>query len=72
MKLPKTPIIAASGVAGYGNSDRIKTNKLGSLFLCYDKQALSCDDDVLMAPRVALMGNWEANLALEIILGENK
>ena len=40
--------------------------------MCYDEDALSSDDDVLTAPRVAIMANWEANLALEIILGEDK
>ena len=71
-KLPEKPIIAASGVAGYGHSERITTKRLGNLFMCYDEMAKSSDDDVLMAPRVTLMANWEANLALEIILGEDK
>jgi sulfur carrier protein ThiS adenylyltransferase len=71
-KLPNKPVVAASGVAGYGHSDRIVTKKLGNLHMCYDEEAKSSDEDVLMAPRVALMGNWEANLALEIILGEDK
>ncbi|MGF3554887.1 MAG: sulfur carrier protein ThiS adenylyltransferase ThiF [Thermoplasmatota archaeon] len=71
-KLPRKPIVAASGVAGYGHSDRIKTKKLGCLYMCYDEHAKSSDDDVLMAPRVILMANWEANVALEIILGEDK
>ena len=71
-KLPDKPVVAASGVAGYGHSDRITTKRLGNLFMCYDEHAKSSDDDVLMGPRVALMANWEANLALEIILGENK
>jgi sulfur carrier protein ThiS adenylyltransferase len=70
-KLPLKPIVAASGVAGYGHSDRISTKRLGNLYLCYDECAPSSDDDVLLAPRVALMANWEANLALEIILGED-
>ena len=39
--------------------------------MCYDKQARSSENDVLLAPRVCLMANWEANLALEIILGED-
>ena len=64
--------LSASGVAGYGHSDRIVTKKLGNLCLCYDELAKSSDDDVLMAPRVILMANWEANLALELILGEDK
>lgn len=71
-KLKNKPIVAASGVAGYGHSDRIVTKKLGNLCMCYDELAKSSDDDVLMAPRVILMANWEANLALELILGENK
>jgi len=72
LKLPDKPLVAASGVAGYGHSDRIKTNRYGNLYLCYDENAKSCDEDVLLAPRVALMANWEANLAVEIILGEDK
>ena len=71
-KLPDKPVIAASGVTGYGHCDRITTKRLGKLYICYDELALSCDDDVLSAPRVALIANWQANLALEIILGEDK
>lgn len=71
-KLPNKPLVACSGVAGYGHSDRIKTTRIGKLYLCQDKNARSSDDDVLMAPRVCLMANWEANLVLEILLGEDK
>ena len=71
-KLPDKPIIGASGVAGYGHSDRIITKKMGNLYMCYDEHAKDSDDDVLMAPRVCLMANWEANLALEVLLGEDK
>jgi sulfur carrier protein ThiS adenylyltransferase len=71
-KLPDKPLVACSGVAGYGNSERIKTKHIGNLYLCQDEQARSSDEDVLMAPRVALMANWEANLVLEILLGEDK
>ena len=72
LKLPDKPVVAASGVAGYGHSDRIKTIRSGNLYICCDEQAKSSDDDILMAPRVCLMANWEANIALEIILGEDK
>jgi sulfur carrier protein ThiS adenylyltransferase len=71
-KLPDKPLVACSGVAGYGNSERIKTKHIGNLYLCQDEQARSSDEDVLMAPRVSLMANWEANLVLEILLGEDK
>ena len=72
MKLPNKPVIGASGVAGYGHSDRITTKKVGNLYICYDELAKDSDKDILMAPKVSIMANWEANLALEIILGEDK
>ena len=72
LKHPDKPIVGASGVAGYGHSDRVQTIKSGNLYMCYDEHARSSDDDVLMAPRVCLMANWEANLAIEILLGEDK
>jgi len=72
LNLPEKPLVAASGVAGYGHSERIATKRLGKLNMCYDEYALSSENDILMAPRVCLIANWEANLALEIILGEDK
>ncbi len=71
-KLPDTPVVACSGVAGYGNSDRIVTKKLGNLYMVYDKKAKDSNEDVLVAPRVCLMANWQANIVLEILLGEDK
>jgi sulfur carrier protein ThiS adenylyltransferase len=71
-KLPDKSIVAASGVAGYGNCDRIFTKYCGKLCLCYDEYALSSTEDILVAPRVALMANWEANSAIEILLDEEK
>ena len=71
-KLPDKPLVACSGVAGYGNSDRVETKRIGNLYICQDQLARSSDDDVLMAPRVALMANWEANIVLELLLGEDK
>jgi len=71
LRLPDKPVVAASGVAGYGHCARIATKRCGNLYLCYDEYASSSDTDVLLAPRVALIANWEANLAVEIILGED-
>lgn len=71
-KLKDKTIVGASGVTGYGHSDRITIKKLGNLCMCYDEMAKSSDDDILLAPRVVLIANMEANLALELILGEDK
>jgi sulfur carrier protein ThiS adenylyltransferase len=69
-QLPHTPLIAASGVAGYGNSDRICTKHLDNLHVVYDEQAKSSKHDVLLAPKVCLIANWQANIALELLLGD--
>ena len=69
-KLPGKPIIAASGVTGYGNLHRIKTKHFGNLHLCYDSEAKSCEEDVLIASHVGIIANWEADLAVEILLSE--
>jgi len=68
-EFPNIPLIAASGVAGYGQMNRITTRKLGNLYVCYDPQAKSSDDDVLMASKVSVMANWQADIAIEILLG---
>jgi len=70
-KLPGKPLVAASGVTGVGNPDRIITLQMGNFYLCYDEKAKSSEEDVLIASHVALMANWEADLALKIILGED-
>jgi len=69
---PEKPLVACSGVSGYGNIERVNTKKLGNLYMVYDKDAKDSDKDVLMAPRVCLMANWQANIVLDIILGEDK
>ncbi len=70
--LPSIPLVAASGVAGYGHSDQISTEHLDNLYVVYDEQAESSDHDVLLAPKVGLMANWQANIALELLLGEKQ
>ena len=69
-KLPDKPVIAATGVTGYGNIDRIKVKHLGNLHICYDPLAKPCEEEVTLASHVALIANWEAELAIEILLGE--
>ena len=71
-KLPSIPVVGCSGVAGYGHCERIVTKNLGKLYMVYDEKAKDSSEDVLMAPRVILMANWQANIVLEILLGEDK
>lgn len=66
---PEKTLIAASGMAGYGASNRIQTRQLGKrFFLCGDGTSEARPGSGLMAPRVALCAAHQANLAVEQIL----
>ncbi|MEF8879399.1 MAG: sulfur carrier protein ThiS adenylyltransferase ThiF [Candidatus Thermoplasmatota archaeon] len=70
LKLPGKPLVAASGVAGVGKSDRIHTKKTGNLYMVYDEHAESSEEDLLIGARVGLIANWQANIVLELIMEE--
>jgi len=65
---PQKPIIAASGLAGYGGNNKIRQRKLGNLYICGD-QATECDECTApMAPRVTVVAAMQANLAIELLV----
>ena len=65
---PEKPIIAASGLAGYGRNSRLHTRKIGSLYVCGDGET-ECPKGISpMAPRVAIVANMQANLAVELLV----
>ena len=67
--LPGTPIVAASGVGGWGGSGRIVQRTIGTLTLIEDPDGRPCDEVALTAPRVGLFAHWQANAVLEMLLG---
>ncbi|MBE0618230.1 MAG: sulfur carrier protein ThiS adenylyltransferase ThiF [Proteobacteria bacterium] len=69
--LPETWVVAASGLAGYGSADSIRSHRLGPrLFVVGDLEAEARPGTGLMAPRVGVAAHAQANLALRIVLGE--
>ncbi|MBS5829700.1 MAG: sulfur carrier protein ThiS adenylyltransferase ThiF [Campylobacter concisus] len=63
-------IIGASGMAGYFSSNIIKTIKLAkNVYLCGDLTNEAKIGQGLMAPRVAVCANHEANLAIRLLMG---
>lgn len=65
---PKKPIIVASGLAGYGKSEKLHSRKVGNLYICGDEET-ECEEGISpMAPRVALVANMQANLVLELLV----
>jgi sulfur carrier protein ThiS adenylyltransferase len=72
-KMPEKYIVAASGVAGYGDSNEIKTVRFSSkIFIVGDQKTAAQPGIGLMAPRVGIAAHHQANTVLRILLGEEK
>jgi sulfur carrier protein ThiS adenylyltransferase len=72
-KMPNKYIVAASGVAGYGDSNEIKTVRFSSkIFIVGDQKTAAQPGVGLMAPRVGVAAHHQANAVLRILLGEEK
>ncbi|MBE9817886.1 sulfur carrier protein ThiS adenylyltransferase ThiF [Campylobacter concisus] len=68
--LKEKKIIGASGMAGYFSSNLIKTIKFAkNVYLCGDLTNEAKIGQGLMAPRVAICANHEANLAIRLLMG---
>jgi len=72
-KMPDQYIVAASGVAGYGDNNEIRTVRFSSkIFIVGDQKTAAQPGVGLMAPRVGIAAHHQANLVLRILLGEEK
>lgn len=68
--LPGTFIVGASGVAGYGESNKIQTLRLGArVFMVGDMVSGAEPGRGLMAPRVGIAANHQANLVVSLLMG---
>lgn len=68
-----TVIVSGSGMAGYLSSNMIQTKRaFGRLYICGDGVTDSADVNGLMAPRVAICANHQANMIIRLILGERE
>lgn len=65
------PIVAASGLAGYGPGDTIGVRKMGrDIYVVGDLSTGAAPGCGLMAPRVGIAAHMQANLVLRLLLGE--
>jgi sulfur carrier protein ThiS adenylyltransferase len=67
-ELPHIPLIVGSGMAGYGDSNSIKLRQVDNLYICGDEKSEISEDLPPLAPRVGMVANMQANVALEILL----
>jgi len=73
LALPGIPLIVGSGMAGWGNNDTLRSRKIDDLlYVCGDESTQVSDDLPPLAPRVGIVANMQANLALEILLERKK
>ncbi|MDZ4122372.1 MAG: sulfur carrier protein ThiS adenylyltransferase ThiF [Candidatus Cloacimonadaceae bacterium] len=68
---PDRPLIAASGLAGVGGNDLLRTINMDSLYLCGDGISELSEGISPIAPRVAIVANMQANLCLELLLKQD-
>ncbi len=67
-EFPKKPIISGLGMAGYGNSNSLRSRQIDNLYICGDETSEISEDNPPLAPRVGIIANMQANLVLEILL----
>lgn len=65
------PLVAASGMAGYGSSETIGVRKMGTrVYIVGDRITGAAPGCGLMAPRVGICANMQANVVLQLLLEE--
>ena len=70
-ELPGKYLVGASGMAGYGDSNAIKTRRITSrYYLCGDGVSQLAPGMGLMAPRVMLCAAHQANMIVRLIASE--
>ena len=70
--MPHIPLVMGSGLAGWGYNDQLVTVRSGNLYVCGDETSETSMELPPMAPRVGIVANMQANVVLEILLGEMK
>lgn len=69
-RFPERPLVAASGLAGYDDSNRVVTRRAGhNFYLVGDLETDARPGRGLMAPRVGIAAHHQANAVLRLLLG---
>jgi len=69
-EFPEKPLVIGNGMAGWGNSNLIRTEKLAeNIYVCGDGKSEISDILPPLAPRVGIVAHMQANTVLNILLG---
>jgi sulfur carrier protein ThiS adenylyltransferase len=72
LKMPGIPVIVGSGMAGWGKTSDLNCRKIDdSLYICGDEKSEVSDNLPVIAPRVGIVANMQANLVIEILMNIN-
>ncbi|GAB4178494.1 MAG: sulfur carrier protein ThiS adenylyltransferase ThiF [Geothermobacteraceae bacterium] len=72
LAFPQRPVVAASGLAGYGPANTVVTRRRGTnVYLVGDETSAAQPGQGLMAPRVGVAAHHQANAVLRLLLGED-
>ena len=63
------PLVAGSGIAGWGNNEILKSRKIDeTLYVCGDETSEVTDDLPPLAPRVAIVAGFQANTVVDLLM----
>jgi sulfur carrier protein ThiS adenylyltransferase len=72
-RLPGVPVVAGSGLAGWGATGNLRMRKIDdSLYVCGDESSEDSAGTPVMAPRVGIVANMQANTVIEILMNMKK
>ena len=69
-EFPGKPLLLGLGMAGWGDSNGLRTRSSGQLVICGDEHSEISDTLPPLAPRVGICANMQANEVLRILLKE--
>ena len=70
-ELPGIPVIAGSGLAGWGFNEALRMRKIDdTLYVCGDEAKEVSEDIPPLAPRVAIVAAMQANLVVELLINK--
>jgi len=70
-QLPDIPLVAASGMAGYGKQETLRIVRQGNLTVCGDGVTAVTEATPPLAPRVGIVACMQADIVLELLLKNN-
>ena len=67
---PYTPLVVGNGMAGWGNSNDMRVEQLGNLYICGDGYSEVAEKLPPIAPRVNICAAMQANVVLSNLLNK--